>query len=1056
MTKSPKKPAPKKSVDALKHTGEAKRRHIPTAETQSFVAEEEQRPTPVLYPRNPDLDPQLVWRGKDAEDAAGHLTVDSVPIYIQEKVHPHAIIEDLKRRSEAVKQERRARGEAKDEEEAQFGFDAFWSDFNGLDDPEAEFEFYDHERNWTNRMILGDSLMVMTSLAEKEALKGQVQCIYFDPPYGIKFNSNWQVSTKSTSVGDKKVDIAREPEVVKAFRDTWSDGINTYLSYLRDRLTVARDLLTDSGSIFVQIGDDNVHLVHNVLDEVFGSANFVSLVSFRTTTGLGQKLLDKSCDYIVWFAKNRDAVKYNPLYKFKGLKEDVGGRYRRIQFEDLSRRSMTRDEREGASALDAGTKIYRQDNLTSQSGNEGSAYPIQHQGKTYRPGRNYWKTNSEGMERLEKASRLAAPTEKSLTYVRFLNDFPVSSYNNVWTDTQTGAFTDDKVYVVQTNAKVVERCLLMATDPGDLVLDPTCGSGTTAYVAEQWGRRWITVDTSRVALALARQRLMAGRFPYYLLQDSKEGAEKEAELTGKPPADGPFARKVRQGFVYERVPHITLKSIANNAEIDEIWERWQETLEPLREALNQALEQAWEEWEIPRHPVWPWSDAAAKAHGTALSAKTELAAEMEAAQGMGGGFAGDLGAVRRKYAEKAGAALSTIEGETGKRFTLETLPDVPGDPWPKKAADLHRQWWEARRARQAEIDASIARNADVEFLYDRPYEDKRKVRVSGPFTVESLSPHRVLSADEEDPELLEAIAAEAEEAGRPLPERTKSARAPEPAAASTAGEGEDDFVRVVLENLKKAGVQNTRKGERLTFTELKPWAGGRAIHAEGRYREGAKEGEEESGTERRAAVFIGPEYGTVSWAMVRDAAREAVELFDTLIVCGFAFEPQINDAKMQSLGKLTVLKARMNQDLHMAEQLRNTGAGNLFVVFGEPDIKVESDEAAGTVTVEILGLDVFDPTSGEVRASPIEDIACWFVDTDYNGDSFFVRHAYFLGGNDPYQKLKTTLKAEIDEEAWASLYSPQSRPFPKPQSGRIAVKVINHYGDEVMKVYDVD
>jgi len=1052
MTKSPKKPAPKKSVDALKHTGEAKRRHIPTAETQSFVAEAEQRPTPVLYPRNQDLDPQLVWRGKDAEDAAGALTVDSVPIYIQEKVHPHAIVEDLKRRSDAVKEERRARGEAKDEEEAQFGFDAFWSDFNGLDDPDAEFEFYDHERNWTNRMILGDSLMVMTSLAEKEALKGQVQCIYFDPPYGIKFNSNWQVSTKSTSVGDKKVDIAREPEVVKAFRDTWSDGINTYLSYLRDRLTVARDLLTDSGSIFVQIGDENVHLVRAVLDESFGADNFVAQVIFMKTTGKASGSIDNTYDVILWYGKNRDGLKYNKLYFRRNFVEDQNFRYlfdRFGSFYPLPER-LKLDPR---TAWEEGW-LARLNPLTSQSASSTTLFTYEYCDQKFKPSKGGWKTNIQGMRRIHSASRLAF-SGKTLGFIRCFEDFPYQGYGDIWSDTRQSGFGDGKLYVVQTGTRIIERCLLMATDPGDLVLDPTCGSGTTAYVAEQWGRRWITVDTSRVALALARQRLMAGRFPYYLLQDSKEGAEKEAELTGKPPADGPFARKVRQGFVYERVPHITLKSIANNAEIDEIWERWQETLEPLREALNQELEQAWEEWEIPRHPVWPWSDKAAKAHGTALAAKTELAAEMEAAQGMGGGFAGDLGAVRRKYAEKAGTALSTIEAETGERFTLETLPDVPGDPWPEEAADLHRQWWEARRARQAEIDASIARNADVEFLYDRPYEDKRKVRVSGPFTVESLSPHRVLSADEDDPELLEAIAAEAEEAGRPLPERTKSARAPEPAAASTAAEGEDDFVRVVLENLKKAGVQNTRKGERLTFTELKPWAGGRAIHAEGRYREGAKEGEEESGTERRAAVFIGPEYGTVSWAMVRDAAREAVELFDTLIVCGFAFEPQINDAKMQSLGKLTVLKARMNQDLHMAEQLRNTGAGNLFVVFGEPDIKVESDEAAGTVTVEILGLDVFDPTSGEVRASPIEDIACWFVDTDYNGDSFFVRHAYFLGGNDPYQKLKTTLKAEIDEEAWASLYSPQSRPFPKPQSGRIAVKVINHYGDEVMKVYDV-
>ena len=662
---------------------------------------------------------------------------------------------------------------------------------------------------------------------------------------------------------------------------------------------------------------------------------------------------------------------------------------------------------------------------------------------------SHWKAqHPDGVQRLKRADRIALPTKNSIAYVRYLRDFPVQSMSNVWTDTQTGAFTDEKIYVVQTNTKVVERCILMTTDPGDLVLDPTCGSGTTAYVAEQWGRRWITIDTSRVALALARQRLMAARYPYFLLQDSPEGAVKEGQLSGRPPADGPFGNRVRSGFVYERVPHITLKSIANNAEIDTIWERWQETLAPLREALNKDLEQAWEEWEIPGHAAWPWSDKAMKAHAEALSARAEMEAELQAAQGLGGGMAGHLKAVREKWNAQADKALKTLAAESGQSCTLDTLPEVPGEPWPERATELHKQWWEARRTRQAEIDASIARNAEVEYLYDRPSEDRGKVRVAGPFTVESLSPHRVLAPDEESDELLAAIREEAEQAGRPLPERTKSerigsARPQGPAEASH--NSDDDFVRVVLDNLKKAGVQNTRKGERLVFTELKPWPGGRQVHAEGRY--------EEKGGGKRAAVFIGPEYGTVSWAMVREAAREAVELFDTLVVCGFAFEPQVNEEKTSTLGRLTVLKARINQDLHMAGQLK-AGAGNLFVVFGEPDIKVQTRDD-GQVQVEILGLDIFDPTTGEVRASPLDDIACWFLDTDYSGESFFVRHAYFLGGNDPYQKLKSTLKAEIDEDAWASLYSPVSAPFARPSSGRIAVKVINHYGDEVMKIYDV-
>ena len=1034
MARGARKAGKAKTVESLKHKS-ARRRNIPTAETQSFLADEEQAPTTLRYPRNSDLDPQLVWRGKDAEDDAEALSVDAVPIYIQEKIHPQAIIADLQRRSRAAREARRDRGEAQGED-AQFGFDAFWSDFNGLEDREAEFEFYAHDRSWTNRMILGDSLLVMASLAEKEALRGQVQCIYFDPPYGIKFNSNWQVSTKSRDVKDGKLDqVAREPEVVKAFRDTWSDGINSYLSYLRDRLTAARELLAESGSIFFQIGDENAHMVRALMDEVFGRMNFISQITFVKTGGQTTKHIAGVSDHIIWYAKKFDDVKFRKVLIEKQLEDDKSGVYRCIFDEYFNVIRLSNVDLHNASS----DRVFRLDNALSQR--PPGDFPVHYKGRVFRPGRGYWKSSEEGMNRLCRAGRIN-DARNSLTYIRYLKDFPAKEISNVWTDMGSGSFTEEKIYVVQSAAKLIQRCLLMTTDPGDLVLDPTCGSGTTAYVAEQWGRRWITIDTSRVALALTRQRLMAARFTYYLLQDSLDGAEREGELTGQAPIRGPFGSRIRQGFVYGRVPHITLKSIANNVEIDTIWDTWKETLDSLRAMLNESLEKAWQEWEIPRYAAWPWSDKATKAHGEALTAKREMTAQLDAAQGLGGPMAGNLKAVRENWNATAAKALKALNAETGESFTLDSLPEVPGEPWSEEAAKLHTQWWEARRARQGEIDASIARNAETEYLYDRPYEDKSKVRVAGPFTVESLSPHRMLSPDEDSDEMLAALREEAEEDGRELLPRSRTVK-PD---GEDAPRGDDDFVRVVLDNLKRAGVQNTKKDERLTFTELKPWAGGRHVHAEGRY--------EESGKERRAAVFIGPEYGTVSWAMVREAAREAVELFDTLIVCGFAFEPQLNEDKFQSLGRLTVLKARMNQDLHMADRLRSTGAGNLFVVFGEPDIDWRRRDD-GLLEVEIRGLDVFDPTTGEVRASPLDDIACWFLDTDYSGDSFFVRHAYFLGGNDPYQRLKTTLKAEIDEEAWESLYSPISAPFPVPESGRIAVKVINHYGDEVMKVYDV-
>jgi adenine-specific DNA-methyltransferase len=484
------------------------------------------------------------------------------------------------------------------------------------------------------------------------------------------------------------------------------------------------------------------------------------------------------------------------------------------------------------------------------------------------------------------------PVGNTLTYVRYLRDFPAFPINNLWDDTVTSGFADPKVYVVQTNTKVVERCALMTTDPGDLVLDPTCGSGTTAYVAEQWGRRWITIDTSRVALALARTRLMGARYPYYLLADSPEGRRREAELTGQAPI-GSTEGDIRKGFVYERVPHVTLKSIAQNPDI--------------REGMTRE-----------------------------------------------------------------------------------------------------------------EIDAAIARNAETEILFDRPYEDRKVVRVAGPFTVESLSPHRVVADSPED--FAGEPSAPVEESGR--------------------------FVDMVLANLRKSGVDNRFRGERLRFESLETYPG-RYLQATGTYLEG--------GASRRAAVAIGPEYGTVGPELVREAVVETAGYFDVLVVCGFAFDAQADEetTKAQRFGKLVVLNARMNPDLAIGDELlKKTGAGNLFTVFGQPDVSIRP-VGDGALQVEVRGLDVYDPTTGQVRSSTAdEDIACWFIDTDYNGRSFFVRHAYFCGDDEPYDKLRRALRAEIDEAAWASLYSTVSRPFPRPSSGRIAVKVINHYGDEILKVYE--
>ena len=548
---------------------DAKRKGIPTSELETFVDDEKKKPVTLRWPRNPDLDPQLVWRGKDAT-ADKPLEVEAYPIYIQEKIHPKTIIADLEAESKARKKA----------SESQLDF---FADFNGVPDGANKMDFYSYDQNWTNRMILGDSLQVMASLAEKEDLRGKVQCIYFDPPYGIKFNSNFQWSTTTTNVKDG-VDTTQEPEMVKAFRDTWRDGIHSYLSYIRDRLTVARDLLSDSGSIFVQIGDENVHRVRAVLDEVFGNCSFLSQITYTSTVGLGGERLSNASNYVLWYAKNINFVKWRPIYVGRDFGNDVKVSFRRVQFDNSYRMSLSDYEKQFGKVNRENLKehsavLIALSDVTSanhgQGVSEGGFSEYKFMGKKYSPGKRTFSTSEKGMDRLARADRLAENNNGTLRYVRKYSDFDAIPISNVWTDTTTGGFkSEEKIYVVQTSEMIIQRCMLMATDPGDLVLDPTCGSGTTAYVAEQWGRRWITIDTSRVALALARARLMGARYPYYILKDTREGQLKEATETGKALSTAETFGRIRQGFVYERIPHISLKSIANDKQIDDIWDEF--------------------------------------------------------------------------------------------------------------------------------------------------------------------------------------------------------------------------------------------------------------------------------------------------------------------------------------------------------------------------------------------------------------------------------------------------------------------------------------------------
>lgn len=963
----------KKPIEVETLTHDATRKNIPTAEFESIMREQDKTPIQLAYERrNRDLDPQLVWRGKDMADWSD-LIVQAPPLYIQEKVHPKVIIDDLKRESA-----NRAKA-TKDAPQ----FDMF-ADFNGLPDAEAATEFYQHDQHWSNRMISGDSLSVMASLAEREGLRGQVQCIYFDPPYGIKFNSNFQWSTTSRDVKDgDKTHVTREPEQVRAFRDTWKDGIHSYLTYLRDRLTVARDLLSDSGSIFVQIGEENVHRVRALMDEVFGDENFCAMIPFRKRQGrtAASILPEQTHDYIVWFAKSKSNMKYRQLYVPKSMDK------LELFFDDSSgaRITLASDSKAGKKPLPADEDdIYTRIPLELQNRDPERRFSVSWHGEWWVAPPKGWSGSEAAMKKIARIDRVT-PKGKYLLFKRYYPESSISKIIAVWNDT---AGEQNASYVVQTSELPIQRCILMTTDPGDLVLDPTCGSGTTAYVAEQWGRRWITIDTSRVAVALARSRLMGARYPYYLLADTKDGQRKEAEVTRSAPKTTPTFGSVRQGFVLERAPHITLGKVANNAEIDVIWDRLQPAVDAARDSLNTAL----------------------SGHPTPFKVET-------------GGRAG------AKIDFRATGEVKLPSGEpapAGGLMEWEIPREAPSG-WPATAQSALKTFWAARITRQREIDASIAAKADFEYLYDKPFDDKSKTRVAGPFTVESLSPHRTLAVDWDD-ELIDTY--EAAEGKRKAAERSDDFT---------------DFAHMILENLKTAGVQQAHKEDRITFTALTGWPG-TYISAEGTFMEGD--------TQRRAGVFIGPEFGTVSRPDLVAAAREAGDAgFDVLIACAFNYDA--HSSEFDKLGRINVLKARMNPDLHMAKDLKTTGAGNLFVIFGEPDIRI-TEVGDGMVTVQVYGVDVFKPQTGEVQSEGTDGIALWMLDTDYNEESFFVRHAYFLGANDPYKALKTTLKAEIDEEAWESLYSDTSRPFAKPKSGRIAVKVINHLGDEVMKVFAVE
>ena len=847
----------KKPVSSIQHK-EDKRASIPSTEREGMEApategmNKQSAYQMFAHDFTRGRDPELYWVNKykndDEESQPQYLKTDVKSLYVHEDVSPEYLISQLY--------------EMKKEQPQQY--DLFATPENIDDLMERVATYYQHNDDWQNRLILGDSLMVMNSLLNRESMKGKVQCFYMDPPYGINYSKNWQININNTNVKDSDDGVSIEPEMIKAYRDTWELGIHSYLSYLRDRLVMARELLTESGSCFVQISDENVHLVRTVMDEVFGSENFVCLITFRKRLmPLGSKTLEEMANFIVWYAKDIENIKYRQLYK--KVVPNPKGRWTGV-CEDGKLRRFTKEERENFAITLMTKNVFQTVSQWAPSYSEGNVYDFEFEGKTYRPSKGQcWLTPKAKMEKLAGMGRLFVEGD-SPRYVMLHEDFPYSKLTSPWDDT---APAQDKEYVVQTSTEVIKRCILMTTDPGDLVLDPTCGSGTTAYVAEQWGRRWITIDTSRIALNIAKRRLMTAILPYYILDDEEGG-------------------NIRRGFKYKKVPHITLKAFANDLPFDE------------------------------------------------------------------------------------------------------------------------------------------------EILYDQPEEDKKRIRVSGPFTVETLQSLDIIEPKDVD--------------GR---EDTE----------------EDDslFIRRVFDHLQSGGIKNGAKEQKAVMhgmeTVVNPY-----LNARGYY-------PDDEGRERLVYFLIGPKYGTVSKQQVNKATQEMIarqsEGASWLVILGFSFEDNIENQTISFAG-FQVSKVRMGDDLLQDGLLKKDKKAASFIIIGEPDIALVKDDG-GKCHIEIRGLDMYDPIKNMVKERSVADIAYWEMDTDYSGNRFRVKSIHFCGGDkkefDAWKKgltslqprktkkgIEQTLRMEFCDEVWDSLYDFCSEPLDYVAGKKIAVRVISQFGEESTKV----
>ena len=903
----------------------------------------------------PNSEPWLEWTGK--REGQSWFEVDPVALHIHDRVSAQAAIRIAARQN------------------VQRGL---WAD------PELDYheavQFYKHDVGWSNRLILGDSLSVMNSLAARENLAGKVQMIYVDPPYGIGFASNFQPLVRNRNVSDRDTDLTREPEVVKAYRDTWTLGVHTYLAYLRDRLTVARNLLTDSGSIFVQIGDENVHRVRALMDEVFGEEIFVSVIPFVTTSSQTSELLPTVCDFIIWYAKSRVSIKYRNLYLEKVIGGSGSSKYNKVLLQSGAAIPLRLALEAGNGILPDGSQVYRTDTMTSQSGGNNSAFPVDFEGRTTVPRRGFWKTNEAGMRRLIASSRITHEGS-SIGYVRFIDDFRAFQFGNVWTDQASiQSRSDPKIFSVQTATNIIQRCMLMTTDPSDLVLDPTCGSGTTAYVAEQWGRRWITIDTSRVAVALARQRILTAKFDYYKTVDGSNNIGSA-------------------GFEYKSIPHITLRSIAQNVALDSIFGKWEPVLDEKLDALNDTLAEVGDD------------------------TRAVLLAKLEAKRTRSGIFDRATDADERRW------NLSKDKWEHWE-VSFDADPDWP-DALRDRLEDYRRAW----RGKMDEVDACIAANADQEVLVDQPEVQRGVVRVSGPFSVESVHP----------PE--ESLVSESPIGGAPeeLDSFGDDADFIDMDAPSNAEAFHDTLIRL----LRNDGVRFQGNGVAM-FTRLEPLADGNILHAEGEWEN------EHSDNPHRVAVSFGPQYGPVTAKQVEDSIRTAFRCgYDALVFAGFSFDGTAQAAIQSDANPhLRVHMAHIAPDVNMGGLLKETKNSQLFSVSGLPRTKLTKQDN-GEYVVEMDGVDIYDPVSNTIVSENADGVAAWFVDSDYDGRTFCISQAFFP---DPsvWDKLARSLKSVVDPEAFAVFSGTKSLSFPRGEHSRAAVKVIDPRGNEVMSIHDLE